>query len=337
MSNYPDSFSTNNSSLLNDNVNWNSGSYGLSSSQSNSNQVVGANNIFENQNELKMTQSFALLEPRLQEYVRRKALYKKNNINVSYPLEKTYNITQKDMIQIRRVLNNQPPNITQSQTIKPKPQNSIDLKINKRYDYRKDPLTCSFDNDKSGFSHRAPIITTDWKEVLPEKPVQYSEDNNYCKFAIGEVGNPQSTHTKQSEIDNASFIRPISCSRKAGATCDENDAPQSKFDTCLKTVFPNQLDKCYTDQYLNTSFYKAIPFMGNGSGIGDLDMANSLRNGEATRTSRHKKGGDAMLDRFEFLDRDIQDPEHIVMDGYRGGYDSRQTDKLVRRNSYKVI
>jgi hypothetical protein len=113
---------------------------------------------------------------------------------------------------------------------------------------------------------------------------------------------------------------------------------ENNFDLCTKRVVPNiKNNHCYTDQYLNTAFYKAIPFMGNGAGIGDMDIASSLRNSEATRTSRQKKEGDSMLDRFDYLDRDFQDPTHIVMDGPRGGCDSRQTDKMVRRNSYKII
>jgi len=132
----------------------------------------------------------------------------------------------------------------------------------------------------------------------------------------------------------------MSCSKKTASFETPSvyaSQSQSQFDLCTKSVFPNQPDKCYSDQFLNTAFFKAIPFMGNGSGIGDLNMASTLRNGESTRTSKHKKESDVMLDRFELLDRDFQDPTHIVMDGYRGGYDSRQTDKLVRRDCYKVI
>lgn len=42
------------------------------------------------------------LEPRLQEYIRKKIYYKQNNINPEFPLEKQYSITKSDMIIINK-------------------------------------------------------------------------------------------------------------------------------------------------------------------------------------------------------------------------------------------
>jgi len=362
-------------------------------------------------NTIEGTKKMMTLPPRLQEYIKKKSFYQKNNINVEYPLEKTYNVTQKDMALIKKLfsksqnsssggtnqspfglsstndnsnesliednpkglcasrtgnnfqaigVNNFQPNYsslnhplrtpkckqTEPYACRRNPVRSIDYKLaNRQNNYCLTPAKSlikqninNIDSASSELSlsdahylnypQQAIQNNNSWKKVLDQKPMKFIEDNNYSRFAIGDVGNNVGSHTNRDYIDND--MRPMSCSRKVSS--------ESQFDLCTKNVFPNQrLDKCYSDVTLNTAFYKAIPFMGNGSGIGDMDTGTALRSGISTRGSRQKKESDAMLDRFEFLDRDMQDPQHIIMDGYRGGYDSRQTDKLVRRNYYKVI
>ena len=235
---------------------------------------------------------------------------------------------KKNIQQTNTINDNSMVDINPSQEISKRrtPIESIDYKMaNRRNNYCMTPSKSLIEQNVNNIDVQD---NNSWKKVMDVKPIKFIEDNTYSRFTISDVGNNIGFHANRDYIDNNQ--RPMSCSRKVSS--------ESQFDTCTKNVFPNQrLDKCYNDVTLNTAFYKAIPFMGNGAGTGDMDTGSFLRSGIETRGSRQKKESDAMMDRFEILDRDFQDPQHIIMEGYRGGYDSRQTDKLIRRNYYKII
>jgi hypothetical protein len=72
-------------------------------------KYLGTNRILNDSNpsceETRMIQLMMVLEPRLQEYVKKKSFYEKNNINIEYPLEKTHNISKQDLIHIQKLMN----------------------------------------------------------------------------------------------------------------------------------------------------------------------------------------------------------------------------------------
>jgi hypothetical protein len=79
---------------------------------------------------------------------------------------------------------------------------------------------------------------------------------------------------------------------------------------------------------LNTGCYWNTPIKSQGRGLGNLDNRNMLWFSENTRNVY----GDNIttydyIDRFHNTYRNYQDPNHVVMDMPRGGYDTRHLEK----------
>ena len=91
----------------------------------------------------------------------------------------------------------------------------------------------------------------------------------------------------------------------------------------LKTEFCNN----------NTGFYYTNKDIGAGRGFGNLIISNDMRKGDASRydTKEFKeiKEGQQLFDyQFQYLDRNFQDPSHIVMQIPRGGEATRKQNQL---------
>lgn len=66
---------------------------------------------------------------------------------------------------------------------------------------------------------------------------------------------------------------------------------------------------------------------GAGRGFGNLNISNNIRNGEDSRAqnNKFKKIKEAeVIDRFEFLDKDIQNPHNLILPFPRGGEITRK-------------
>jgi len=82
-----------------------------------------------------------------------------------------------------------------------------------------------------------------------------------------------------------------------------------------------------------TGFYYNNRDVGPGRGFGNLVISNEIRNGDASRNDtkeyREKQEGQQMFDyQFQYLDRNFQDPNHIVMPIPRGGVQTRKQNQL---------
>jgi len=76
------------------------------------------------------------------------------------------------------------------------------------------------------------------------------------------------------------------------------------------------------------NFYYNIGAIGPGRGFGNLDVSNNIHFGNASRDGI--KENNQLLDhKFQFLDRDYQNPKHIVMSIPRGGCSTRDKIQLV--------
>jgi len=67
---------------------------------------------------------------------------------------------------------------------------------------------------------------------------------------------------------------------------------------------------------------------GPGKGIGNLDVLNDLRSGSATRLDSNQwkiNKEQKITNRFEYLDRNVQNPNNIVMPFPRGGEMTRKS------------
>ena len=114
---------------------------------------------------------------------------------------------------------------------------------------------------------------------------------------------------------------------------------KDKVQVVLKNEFnPSNYDLNYEDglrkfQTQKTGFYYNNRDVGPGRGFGNLNISNDIRNGGASRNTtkeyREIKEGQQMFDfQFQFLDKNVQDPNHIVMTIPRGGVQTRKQNQL---------
>jgi hypothetical protein len=102
------------------------------------------------------------------------------------------------------------------------------------------------------------------------------------------------------------------------------------------TIAPNDYNVNYSDNLKNDSdldTYFPTKFVGAGRGFGNLNIANDIRNGNASRKDfkefKETKEGEQMFDyQFQYLTRNVQDPNHIVMPIPRGGESTRKQNQL---------
>ena len=85
----------------------------------------------------------------------------------------------------------------------------------------------------------------------------------------------------------------------------------------------------------NIAIINDKPYIGAGRGIGDLDVSELIRTGQDTRRYNDKfkeKQESNIIDRFQILDKNYQDPNHVIMEIPRGGIQTRKTKKNVNKN-----
>lgn len=94
-----------------------------------------------------------------------------------------------------------------------------------------------------------------------------------------------------------------------------------EMDTDQKVIKPalNTNGKCN----LNTSRYQPIPYMGTKAGLKDINIANSLQCGLPSRGSKSYGYKNPSEHYFDYIDGDIQKPEHTVLPFPRGGMQTR--------------
>ena len=91
----------------------------------------------------------------------------------------------------------------------------------------------------------------------------------------------------------------------------------------LKPIFNSKMNKDLNP----TNFYYSNQSIGAGRGFGNYDIANDMHFGKSSRDDniewkQYKEG--VTIDRFEFIDNNIQNPKHLVMDIPRGGLSTRK-------------
>jgi hypothetical protein len=82
-----------------------------------------------------------------------------------------------------------------------------------------------------------------------------------------------------------------------------------------------------------TGFYYPTKDIGAGRGFGNLNTSNIIRHGNASRTytkefREHKESQQLFDYQFQYLDKNFQDPNHIVMTIPRGGDTTRKQNQL---------
>ena len=92
-----------------------------------------------------------------------------------------------------------------------------------------------------------------------------------------------------------------------------------------------------TTNHINDNFYYTNKNIGAGRGFGNLEVSNEIRYGDASRANtkeykEEKESKQIFEYQFQYLDKNFQDPEHIVMPIPRGGEITRKQNQLVINN-----
>jgi hypothetical protein len=80
--------------------------------------------------------------------------------------------------------------------------------------------------------------------------------------------------------------------------------------------------------------YYATRYVGAGRGFGNLNISNDIRNSASSRNDsksfKEEREGNQLFEyQFQYLDRNFQDPDHLVMPIPRGGDMTRKQNQLV--------
>ena len=95
-----------------------------------------------------------------------------------------------------------------------------------------------------------------------------------------------------------------------------------------------QFNKYKDDKDVNQiNFYYTSSDFGPGRGFGNLNISNNIRTGDSSRNDikefKEFRESSQLFDyQFQYLDRNFQDPDHIVMPIPRGGDTTRTKTQL---------
>ncbi len=114
---------------------------------------------------------------------------------------------------------------------------------------------------------------------------------------------------------------------------------KDKIQLKLKNEFkPSDYSLNYTNSLQNSSkqnneIYYNNKDVGAGRGFGNLDISNEIRNSGASRADtkefKEYRESQQLFDfQFQYLDRNVQDPNHLVMPIPRGGETTRKQNQL---------
>lgn len=125
------------------------------------------------------------------------------------------------------------------------------------------------------------------------------------------------------DMDN-SLLKPIFNSKEKNKIELINNINPTNYDITYKNN---------TNKIEDTSrFYFSNQTNGAGRGFGNLNISNDIHFGNSSRNDndewkQYKEG--VIIDRFEFIDKNIQNPNHIVMDNLpRGGISTRKQPNI---------
>jgi hypothetical protein len=112
----------------------------------------------------------------------------------------------------------------------------------------------------------------------------------------------------------------------------------------LNNLTNNSLIDSMPVDLTNDNFYYTNKNIGAGRGFGNLEISNDIRQGDASRVDtkeyKEKRESEQIFEyQFQYLDKNYQDPTHIVMPIPRGGEITRKQNQLVintmRQNTTK--
>jgi hypothetical protein len=228
-----------------------------------------------------------MFDPRLQEYMKKKIYYKKNNINPCISLELEYNITHEDLEKIKKYYkpNNKKPF--------PNDPNHHKFKIMYKQQIHNEPLKkCPYNN-----LQHSPITEPVINKInkYKEKPI----------FLIGHLC---------TDVLDSNENKNLNC--KYNGFTIPNKIPNSNRSYTHNECVDKIKQKYKDDQFINLNNDKnMIPIL--------LDM----QLGMPQHTSKSYGYDNPNEHYFDYIDEDIQDPNHIILPFPQGGFATRNNNK----------
>ena len=111
--------------------------------------------------------------------------------------------------------------------------------------------------------------------------------------------------------------------------------PRNDMDTEYKINLPS----CSSNgkKHLDSSKYKAVPYMGWGDKKRDVDTENSLIRGSPDTKNKSFGYDTGFEHHFDYISEDIQNADHVVLPFPRGGEDTRRWNKESAQTYYRDI
>ena len=171
-----------------------------------------------------------------------------------------------------------------------------------------------------------------------KKYIDNSDSRNKNYLNVNSNRNSSVNSNRNSSVDVDSFLRypPNFYNNKTSVELNKN-LDHDNYDVIYSNkasapTLPKALQK---KENINKERHFQIindkPYIGAGRGIGNLDVSELIRCGQDTRrmNDKFKESQESTItNRFQILDKNLQDPKNIVMNIPRGGIQTRKTKKL---------
>lgn len=195
-------------------------------------------------------------------------------------------------------------------------------------------------------TRRLPVTGNKYRYEAPTSNRIYSDVTNVPGFAspFNGTGTPPTIdyHTRMYPMqNNEGQMLPVDHDPRMREIIGELDSygtringtyqRTSEMDTDMKVVIPtvNSNGK----RSANTSSYRPVPYMGRAEGIRDINRESEMQCSRTTRGSKSYGYYNPVEHYFDYISKDIQDPDHVVLE--RGLPTRLDNRKVARPKPYK--
>jgi len=298
------------------------------------------------------------LEPRLQEYLKKKSYFKKHNIDPSYNLEREHGITKDDKLRLRAFMRG---DINCMDTpIQPTIEDTgfqikhDDYKSDPRYEKLQKKIQRDRDANMSKYSYgNGPMITymnsnntnyTDDDYMKDTMRGQFLDSKPYMSDYSLNVGK-KSNRVYDNFPAKIQYKNYLPWEQDVVHDNEMNDIIQKldKYKNDMIHSYPEDMDnvnKSYSKSEFKNNSNASVPMRGSGvnriGGTRDVDVENCLMKGLPERDAKFKSLGYPNYSEhsFDYISNDIQDPKHVVLPFPRGGDVTRLENNFKRSKPY---
>lgn len=307
-----------------------------------------------------------LLEPRLQEYLKKKSYFKKNHIKPDVNPEQEFSINEQDVKRLRAFMKGDKDlynyktqqRFDFDETEQPKFEFDPDEVYKSDIRYQRFAKKMKRDKEAMKQRHCYGDMDEDYKRAFSQPDIGKWNDNRITDQRVSDERmmfmkdeSPESIYKcdvpinpKRNYKNKQKMIpidREIEVNPRINSIIGQLDSYRTKpkpnyertseMDTDMKMVIPNVRNN---KKILNSSSYRSIPFVGRGGDLRDIAKEDHLRYSEPTHLSKSFGYPNATEHYFDYIDSDIQDPDHVV---FERGTNTRLANRQVARQYKREI